>query len=113
MVDSNAIKVIRESLLEERARLESLVSRTAKHLYRREEPYSADFAEQAVETQNNEVVEQLDRESQLELKLVDKALERIERGSYGVCTECGGAINPERLKAVPIAENCIDCASAQ
>jgi len=112
MVDADTIKVIKQSLLEERARLESLVSRTAKHLYRREEPYSADFAEQAVETQNNEVVEQLDRDSQLELKLVDKALERIEQGNYGVCTECGSAINPRRLQAVPVAEHCIDCASA-
>lgn len=100
----------KQQLLEEKTRLEALVGRTAKHLYRREEPYNADFAEQAVETQNNEVVEQIDREAQVELVQIGKALERIENGSYGICANCGETINEKRLQAIPYTENCITCA---
>lgn len=37
------------------------------------------------------------------------ALERIERGTYGQCTECGRAIEPARLAAIPEAATCLQC----
>ena len=101
---------IRSLLEQEKERLESLVERTAKHLYRRDEPYSADFAEQAVEVENNQVVEQLDEEGKYRLLLINKALTKISDGSFGCCESCGEAINIERLKVVPYTPHCIDCA---
>jgi DnaK suppressor protein len=44
-----------------------------------------------------------------QLAEVNKALERIEEGTYGICTNCGKNILPERLEALPYAELCIDC----
>ena len=106
------IKQLSEQLIEEQQRLLELIERTKKHLYRREEPYSADFAEQAVEVENNEVVERLDEDAKMDLAHIQKALARIEDGSYGVCTECNNTINEARLKAIPQAELCIDCAES-
>ena len=40
---------------------------------------------------------------------VDEALTRIEDGTYGVCSNCGGTIMPERLDALPHAAFCIEC----
>jgi sigma-B regulation protein RsbU (phosphoserine phosphatase) len=40
---------------------------------------------------------------------VDSALERMDKGSYGVCEVCHGEIEPERLFADPLARNCLDC----
>ena len=40
---------------------------------------------------------------------VNRALDRIEEGTYGICTNCGKPIQPERLEALPWAELCIDC----
>lgn len=40
---------------------------------------------------------------------VEKALKRIENGTFGICTSCGKAINSERLEALPYAEHCISC----
>jgi DnaK suppressor protein len=40
---------------------------------------------------------------------VNKALDRIEEGTYGICTNCGQPIQAERLEALPWAELCIDC----
>ena len=37
------------------------------------------------------------------------ALMRVEDGDYGVCSECGGAIAPKRLLAVPDATTCVAC----
>lgn len=48
---------------------------------------------------------------QLEDQLTDvnKALIRIDEGTYGNCTNCGQPIQAERLEALPQAELCIDC----
>lgn len=46
-----------------------------------------------------------------ELRGVEHALERIDRGSYGLCSECGQEIAEGRLEAHPAAERCIDCQS--
>lgn len=44
------------------------------------------------------------------LSKVDRALERIEAGKYGVCESCSGAIPVERLDVLPYATLCVDCA---
>jgi RNA polymerase-binding transcription factor DksA len=40
---------------------------------------------------------------------IDAALLRIEAGTYGTCTNCGGEILVARLDAYPWASLCIDC----
>jgi RNA polymerase-binding transcription factor DksA len=44
-----------------------------------------------------------------ELRGLDAARERMASGDYGVCTDCGGDIGFERLRATPSAIRCIDC----
>lgn len=73
-------------------------------------PSSADSEEQAVELENEEVLAALDGEARHTLELIDQALQRIEHGEYGLCAECGNPIAPARLKAIPYASLCIDCA---
>ena len=46
-----------------------------------------------------------------ELGDIDAALERIQAGSYGTCTDCGIGIPAARLNAYPSAKRCIDCQS--
>jgi DnaK suppressor protein len=41
---------------------------------------------------------------------VDRALAKIDDGTYGVCDDCGGPILPARLRAAPESVRCIDCA---
>ena len=43
------------------------------------------------------------------LKDVDRALERIDDGTYGLCERCGKPIDPDRLEARPWALLCMDC----
>lgn len=42
---------------------------------------------------------------------IDAALARIERGTFGRCEACAGAIGRHRLRAVPQARLCLECAS--
>jgi len=44
---------------------------------------------------------------------LDLALERIEKGDYGYCVQCGEPISRERLEAVPHARLCFDCKSKE
>ena len=37
------------------------------------------------------------------------ALARVEDGTYGTCTDCGGDIGFERLLAYPTAKRCVSC----
>jgi len=43
------------------------------------------------------------------LQLIQKAIEAIDDGQYGFCIRCEGAINQNRLEAVPWAAMCIAC----
>ena len=45
------------------------------------------------------------------LDQVESALARLDENTYGNCQECGEPIDPERLKALPYATQCIECAS--
>jgi RNA polymerase-binding protein DksA len=41
---------------------------------------------------------------------IDNALERIRKGSFGMCEECGEEIPKERLKILPYTGLCVTCA---
>lgn len=45
------------------------------------------------------------------LAQVDEALDRLIRGAYGSCDECGNAIPVARLEALPYTKRCVSCAS--
>lgn len=62
---------------------------------------------------------QIDRERAMNLKLlgrhsfmlkkIDGALFKIKNGSFGICDECDGEIEINRLRARPVATQCISC----
>lgn len=41
---------------------------------------------------------------------IDEALARLDAGTYGICTTCGGEVGVDRLAARPAARTCIRCA---
>ena len=72
-----------------------------------------DMADQA--SGNNEVHIQL-RLKQTDAKIlqaIDEALMRIEKGSFGVCKDCGEPIAEARLNAIPWTRVCITCKEKQ
>jgi RNA polymerase-binding transcription factor len=43
------------------------------------------------------------------LEQTDRALERLDAGTYGDCESCGGKIGSARLEAFPRATLCVSC----
>ncbi|HDN97652.1 MAG TPA: hypothetical protein ENG68_00630 [bacterium] len=43
------------------------------------------------------------------LKLINEAIEKLEKGTYGKCERCGKNISKTRLTAIPYAKYCIKC----
>jgi DnaK suppressor protein len=72
-----------------------------------------DMADQA--SGNNEVHIQL-KLKQTDAKIlqaIEEALYRMEKGTYGICRDCGDPIAPARLEAIPWTRVCIACKQKQ
>ncbi|TCK21605.1 TraR/DksA family transcriptional regulator [Pseudonocardia endophytica] len=48
--------------------------------------------------------------ARVEIAELDRAVTRLDDGTYGFCATCGDPIAPERLEALPAATTCIRCA---
>jgi RNA polymerase-binding transcription factor DksA len=77
------------------------------------EPLNRDSSEQAVEMQDDESLERQAALVAREIASVQRALLRIEKGSYGECVQCGAEIASKRLEARPEAALCIVCANKE
>lgn len=105
-----ATEKFRARLLARRQELATRASRAAADLRREHEPLSADFSEQAVQRENDEVLQGISDAAHDELLLIDRALKRLDSGDYFDCERCGAPIGEGRLEVVPYADLCADCA---
>lgn len=71
---------------------------------------SRDSEEQASENENEEVLVALAADARGEIAEIDRALARLQSGTYGICVACGEPIDPRRLQAYAMADKCISCA---
>lgn len=102
---------IREQL---RADLERIAARDqeVREAMRRKDPAgNLSFEDLGIDGELDDVLDTLGDRSRTELLDVWNALQRIDRGTYGVCSSCGRTIDKERLKALPATEYCIECAA--
>jgi RNA polymerase-binding protein DksA len=100
----------RSRLEARRAELAARASRAASDLRREHEPLSADFSEQAVQREDDEVLQGISDAAHDELLLIDRALRRVRTGEYLECSRCNAPIGASRLEAVPYTDLCADCA---
>jgi DnaK suppressor protein len=67
----------------------------------------AGFADRSHRTEERSRLISLVRALRSNLRDVDRALAKVDAGTYGTCERCGTAIAPERLEALPWAVLCI------
>ncbi len=65
--------------------------------------------EEATETLELEKRLALENRVRQEMATVEHALQKIKKGTYGLCDNCGQPIDPERLEALPQANLCMKC----
>src|SRR6266545_8083517 len=108
-MDKRRVRVFRDKLLDRR---ESLVGQVQQaELYSRERDAEAtqDPADMAANAYTKELLVSMSANDRHLLQLIDEALERIDDGEYGECTNCGKPIQEKRLEAVPWARHCLPC----
>ena len=104
----------KEELLSELGYLEnSSMSATAKDQSGDLSSYSYHMADQGTDTMDREMAFSLASREGRYLHHLNEALERIEKGTYGICRSCGKEISRTRLEAVPNATQCISCKNAE
>jgi DnaK suppressor protein len=70
-----------------------------------------EFEEGAQSEHEQFTLSRLSEVQRREILQIDAALARIDAGEYGVCRDCGSDIDARRLKALPYAVLCTECAS--
>jgi len=98
------------------ARLQELLNEIRQELHNADEQQFNELAGRVHDLEEESVANLLvdlnltniDRHVQ-EVRDIEGALIRIDTGEYGVCIDCAGPINPERLDAYPTAKRCIIC----
>lgn len=100
----------REELLKELGYLkDASLSSTPKEASGEHSAYAYHLADLATDTDEREKAFLFSHREGRYLYHLEQALERIEKGIYGICQECKKPISRERLEAVPHARLCIEC----
>jgi len=104
------LESLKQELIERMQALESRIRSIDAEVSHHNQPLSSDWSEQAVERENDEVLEALGNASQNELAQIRRALARIDSGAYQICEACGQEIPLQRLRLVPHTVYCTHCA---
>lgn len=97
----------RQVLLNLQEQLQQRLSAVQRDL---RQDHDADSVEQAQQRENDEVLQQLEQQLQHELLQLHLALDRQQRGEYGICVKCGETIASARLQILPFTAHCQHCA---
>jgi DnaK suppressor protein len=113
-MNKELIGAIEKQLLTEREQLLAEVNKTISGLHQSQDKEElADFTDQStMESNRSFELRMKERERKLLLK-IERALEKIKDGSFGICEECGNPIGEKRLQARPIVTLCIECKTEQ
>lgn len=104
------LRDIRSRLMARSMELSDRVHRVHDNLRRKSVPLPRDAPDAAIVLENDEILHAVDEAARTELAQIDRAVERLETGTYGTCETCGQKIEPERLRVVPYAVACRRCA---
>lgn len=109
---NNVLSSVKKHLEEERNRLNGRIVELAK-----QDPFSdpdrvndnAASDHEASEESSHDRFSAMVDELKVKLFAVDAALDRIGKGTYGFCTNCGQMIDTDRLAVLPTATLCLNC----
>ncbi len=108
-MNEQTVTTYRQSL---QARRDSLVGQVQEaEMYSRERDLEAtqDPADMAANAYNKELLVSMSRNDRQLLHLVEDALARMAKGTYGLCVNCEEPIKEKRLAAIPWARLCMPC----
>ena len=120
MDQQQAVK-LKQELLHEKAEIEGQLGQIAKKNPAIKGDWTAvpadvtnpadSLDEKAQNVTNYEERRALEQNFELRLREIDETLERLDKGTYGICSNCNLQIGEKRLQAIRAAQLCINCAS--
>ncbi|UCG38469.1 MAG: RNA polymerase-binding protein DksA [bacterium] len=111
-MNEKELQYLTEKLKAWKEELVSEATRTVDGMTEEKAQFADPTDRASMETDRNFLLRIRDRERRLITK-IDRALERIEDGTFGLCDDCGEEIDFKRLEARPVATLCIECKTLQ
>ena len=112
-MDKRKTKSYRDRLLARRESLFSQVTEAEMSSRERDLEATQDPADMAANAYTKELLISMSANDRKLLTLIDEALERVEKGEYGECINCGEPVSDKRLDAVPWTRYCLKCQDLQ
>ena len=107
------LEAFREALLQKKHELSEAAAGRPLQATMENNSRQGDMADQASGNNEVHIALKLRQTDAKILQAIEEALERIEKGTYGICRDCGEPIAPARLKAIPWTRVCITCKEKQ
>ncbi len=111
-LDQATLRHLKRQLLEEKQR----ILRNLQESLQEEERWG-DMAQEPMDLEDwahfsysEELLSKLSTRELDLLRAIDRALQRMENGTYGLCERCGQPIERERLELIPWTNICASCA---
>lgn len=108
---SDDTEIFKASLLKSLKDLQGRSEETIAYITDQQNQLPESIDRAAIASDRNFYIRLKSREGKL-IQKIEKALDRIEEGSYGICETCGEDISVKRLEARPVTEQCIECKTA-
>ncbi|QXM05850.1 TraR/DksA C4-type zinc finger protein [Crassaminicella indica] len=116
-MNQSRLQYFKEKLLKERKEVVEALDRMEKNepnesmqnYFDELSMYDNHPADIGTETFQVEMNFNLKKNEALALEEIDEALQRIQKGTYGKCSNCGEDISEERLEIIPTTKKCIAC----
>lgn len=109
MARKDAMGNMRQVLIKRRDALRKALAGDLSLLKELRGQTSGDVVDAALDSAQDEISSQLAEVESRELASIEKALERMREGTYGMCELCNNNIPLARLQALPYATLCIQC----
>ncbi len=109
LIQSQLLAELRKLLVDEQQSLQRLLNQPKLQLLQKQPINTAIQHKTAADTIATYPLHQA---AQIKLSQINKAINRIKTGSYGLCVVCGHSIHEERLIAIPHTPFCSQCISA-
>jgi DnaK suppressor protein len=110
MKRSEFLKQTQQTLVFRRDALRKALAGDAARLRANHDTGVGDEIDAAIATEQAEMNSQMASFESRELAQIESALDKLRTGTYGRCENCEQPIAPLRLKVLPYASECIDCA---
>jgi len=112
MMKPEEIKKFQDVLFDEKIKLLTK-AQEFKAIHLKNQEIGQDEADISSHDINMNLAIELQERDRLALIRIEKALQKIESGSYGICESCSAEIGVRRMLIQPLARLCIDCMTEQ